>query len=180
MDEDGCYRKSEYNDLKIALVDVGFRTTNIMVMASARFCNRGSACIEMGIAAGFEKIARRLARETEYIPDLNRFYRAVRMGFIRIDDQEYNLTKLREETYQDLSQALADRINDTLRNDWDVERVLLTGGGAADLAEVLAPLIDGEVVLIENDPDVRLVNAQGQLRLARHMWGASGYCDTGS
>ena len=45
----------------IAVVDIGFRTTDVMVMASGRFCNRGSGTIEMGMANGFEKIAGRHA-----------------------------------------------------------------------------------------------------------------------
>ncbi len=176
MDNEGRLRESEYNEKKIAIVDVGFRTTDIMVMASARFCNRGSGTIEMGIANGFEMVARKLYRETGQIPDLSRLYKAIRMGFIRVGGQEYNLEKLREEMYLHLSSALADRINYSLKDDWDIERVLLTGGGASDIGSELAPRIDGEVVLIEHDQDVRLGNAQGQLRLARHMWGTSGFC----
>jgi plasmid segregation protein ParM len=179
MDVDGRRQASEYDDLKIAVVDIGFRTTDIMVMASGRFCNRGSGTIEMGMANGFEKIAGRLYRESGVFPDLNRLYKAIRMGSIRIEDQEYNVTKLRDETYREVSVALADRINYNLKDDWDIERVLLTGGGAADAAATIAPLIDSEVVLIEHEQDVRLSNVQGQLRLARHMWGASGFCNAG-
>jgi len=179
MDDEGCLRDSEYSEKKIALVDIGFRTTDVMVMASARFCNRGSGTIEMGMANGFEMVARKLYRETGTVTDLNRLYKAIRMGFIRIEDQEYNLEKRRAEMVRHLSSALADRINYGLKDDWDIECVLLTGGGASDMAGDLAPLIDGEVVLIEHDQDVRLINAQGQLRLARHMWGASGFCHAG-
>lgn len=179
MDADGQRQASEYDHLKIAVVDIGFRTTDIMVMASGRFCNRGSGTIEMGMANGFEKIAGRLYRESGVIPNLDRLYKAIRMGSIRIEDQEYNLTKLRDETYRAVAAALADRINYGLKDDWDVERVLLTGGGAADAAATIAPLIDSEVVLIEHEQDARLSNVQGQLRLARHMWGASEFCNAG-
>jgi plasmid segregation protein ParM len=179
MDADGRRQTSEYDDLKIAVVDIGFRTTDILIMASGRFCNRGSGTIEMGMANGFERIADRLHRKAGEVPDFNRLYKSIRMGSIRIEDQEYNLTKLRDETYRDVSAALADRINYCLKDDWDIERILLTGGGAADAAETIAPLIDGEVVLIEHEQDVRLSNAQGQLCLARHMWGTSGFCHAG-
>ena len=84
---------------------------------------------------------------------------------------------LQEATYRWLAAALADRINAFLREDWDLENVLLTGGGAADLAEDLAPLINGEAILIEHHQDPRLNNADGQLRLARHHWGTTGFCD---
>ena len=173
MDDEGCLRDSEYNANKIAIVDIGFRTTDIMIILVA------SGTIEMGMANGFEMVARKLYQETGTVPDLNRLYRAIRMGFIRIGDQEYNLKKRRAEMYRHLSSTLADRINYGLKDDWDIERILLTGGGASDIASDLAPLIDGEVALIEHDQDVRLINAQGQLRLARHMWGASGFCHAG-
>ena len=179
MNENGAHRESEYHDLKIAIVDIGFRTTGIMVMEASRYCNRGSDCIEMGIANGFEMIARKLIQETGQVPDLNRLYQAIRMGFLRVEDQEYNLTNLCQDIFASLSAALADRINFALKDDWDLDRIVLTGGGSSDLAEHVAPLIQGEVVMIEHDQDSRLGNTQGQLHLARHMWGASGFCDSG-
>lgn len=179
MDHGGNRRPSDYGEKKIALIDIGFRTTDIMVMNAARFCHRGSGTIDMGLADGFEAIARKLDYETGCLPDLDRLYRAVRMGFIRIEDQEYNLRRLREETFRRLAAALADRIDYQLRDDWDLECVLLTGGGAGELAEDLAPKLDGEIVLIEHEQDLRLSNAQGHLSLARHRWGASGLCGDG-
>jgi plasmid segregation protein ParM len=170
LNHKGSIRPSTYQDKKIALVDVGFRTTDVMVMTATRVSNRGSITIDLGIANGFETIAQRLYRETHHQPDLDRLYSAIRLGFIRIENQEYNLKRLREKTFRTLSAALADRINYRLKDDWDVDNVLLTGGGASDLAEDLAPLIAGEVVMIEHDQDIRLNNVQGHLRLARHMW----------
>jgi plasmid segregation protein ParM len=180
MDAEGRRQSSGYDEQKIALVDIGFRTTDVMVMDAARFCHRGSDTIHTGVGNGFESIARRLHGETGMVPNLGRLYQAIGRGYIRIGDQEYNLKNLREETYLRLSKALADRINYALRDEWDLERVVLTGGGASDIAETIAPLISGEVVLVEHDQDARLANAQGQLGLARHMWGASGLCGNGN
>jgi plasmid segregation protein ParM len=176
MNARGYLRASPYRESKLALVDIGFRTTDVMVMTAARSGNRGSGTIEMGMADGIEAIAAKLDQTSSSLPDLQGLLSAIRRGFIRIADQEYNLRPLREATYRWLATALADRINAFLREDWDLENVLLTGGGAADLAENLAPLIDGEVVLIEHHQDPRLINADGQLRLARHHWGATGFC----
>ena len=176
MDARGRLRESPYRENKIALVDIGFRTTDVIVMTAARVSSRSSGTIEVGMASGIEAIAHKLSRETPAVPDLGNLLTAIRQGLIRIEDRTYNLEHLRETTYQWLSSALADRINYHLKDDWDVESVLLTGGGSADLAEYLAPLIDSEVVLIEHDRDARLSNVDGQLRLARHRWGATGYC----
>jgi len=177
MDHEGRFRSSEYDAIKIALVDIGFRTTDVMIMDATRFCHRGSETFQQGLVNAFASIARRLDQETGQMPRLEQLYKAIHRGFIRVGDQEYNLKNLREETFHHLSSALADRINYALKDDWDIERVVLTGGGAVEIAEHLAPLVNGEVVLIEHDQDARLGNAQGQLSLARHMWGASGLCE---
>jgi plasmid segregation protein ParM len=176
MNDRGYLRSSPYRESKVVLVDIGFRTTDVMVMTAARFGNRGSGTIEMGMADGLEAIAAKLGQSSAPPPDLRHLLKAIRRGFIRIGDQEYNLQPLRDTTYRWLAAALGDRINAFLREDWDLESVLLTGGGAADLAEDMAPLIKGEVVLIEHHQDPRLSNAEGQLRLARHHWGATGFC----
>jgi plasmid segregation protein ParM len=74
---------------------------------------------------------------------------------------------------------LADNIGYLLSAAWDIDSLLLTGGGSRDLAEYIGPLLPGEVAQIENEQDVRLNNVQGQLRLARSFWGASGFCEQG-
>jgi plasmid segregation protein ParM len=176
MDHEGRHRNAEVQHQKVALVDIGFRTTDIMVMEAGRFCNRGSATLGIGMADGLQAIARKLHREKVVIPDVAHFYRAVGLGHMRIGDQAYNLNSLRDQIYQQLAATLADRINDRLREHWDLERLLLTGGGAVDLADRLAALLHGEVDLIEHEQDVRLSNAQGYLSLAKHMWGGSGLC----
>ena len=55
--------------------------------------------------------------------------------------------------------------------EWDLDRLVLTGGGIRELAEVIGPLLPGEVSVIENPQDARLNNVQGQLHLARARWG---------
>jgi plasmid segregation protein ParM len=176
MDREGRLRDSDGQHQKLALVDIGFRTTDVMVMEAGRFCNRGSATIEMGIGDALAAMARKLGRNGAASPDWSSFYRAVCMGVIRIGEETYDLNAWREESYQQLAAALADQINFRLREDWDLERLLLTGGAAGDLAEHLAPLLHGEIDLIEHEKDTRLNNAQGHFSLARHMWGGSGLC----
>ena len=176
MNARGYLRASPYREGKVALVDIGFRTTDVMVMTSGRVSNRGSGTIDIGIANGIETIAATLRQTVIWSPDLQGLITAIRRGFILIEGQEYNLQRAREATYQRLASALADRINYFLREDWDLDNILLTGGGAIDLAENLAPRLKGEVVLIEHHQDPRLSNADGLLRLARHGWGATGFC----
>lgn len=173
MDTDGRMQPGKFKDQKVALVDIGFRSTDVIVMDRMCFSKRGSATIELGMGHGFEMIDRQLRRETGRRLRFNQLYQAVRLGHMRVAHQRYNLEQVREEAFRRLATELAGNIGHLLAVDWDLDRLLLTGGGSRDLAGYIAPLLPSVVSQIENEWDVRLNNVQGQFRLARSLWGVS-------
>jgi plasmid segregation protein ParM len=177
LDAGGRMRTEAFQDRKTALVDIGFRSTNVILMDRMRFSNRCSGTIDLGIARGLEAIDRKLHMETGRHPHFDQLYQAVRLGYIRIEGQTYNLERLREEVFDRLAAELADHVGHLLAPAWDLDNLLLTGGGARELAEHIGPRLPGDVSLIENEQDLRLNNAQGQWRLARSLWGLSGLCE---
>jgi plasmid segregation protein ParM len=179
LDPDGRSLPGKYRDGKTALVDVGFRTTNLGLLDRGRLSARGSGTLNIGMAACYERIGRRLLTASGVRLDLERLFEAVRRGFIRIKGQEYNLAPLREESYRRLAEELAEGIQELLRDAWDLDVIGLTGGGGGELAAYLGQRLPGEVYLIESDVDPRLNNVQGLLRLARRRWGATGLCAAG-
>ncbi len=179
MNADGRMRADRFKDQKTVVVDIGFRTTNVITMDRMRFSNRDSGTIDLGISRGFGQIARKLEAETGRRLDLDQLYQAVRLGTVHIDRQRYTIERVRREAFSRLAEQLADNIGYRLTAAWDTDRLLLTGGGSRDLADYIGSLLPGEVSQIENAQDVRLNNVQGQLRLARSIWGASGFCERG-
>ncbi len=179
MDARGQIQADKFKDRKIAVVDIGFRTTNVIAMDRMRFSNRNSGTIELGVSHGLERIDRKLRDETGQRLSFDQLYRAVRVGHLRIEDQAYNIKRVRREAFRLLAEQLADNIAHLLAAAWDLDSLLLTGGGSRELADYLGPLLPGEVSQIENERDLRLNNAQGQLRLARALWGVSGYYENG-
>ncbi|MDJ0808591.1 MAG: ParM/StbA family protein [Desulfobacterales bacterium] len=177
MDANGRLQAEKFRERKIAVVDIGFRSTNVIAMDRMRFSNRYSGSIDLGISRGFERIERKLRDETGRSLTFDQLYQAVRMGHIRIEDQTYNIERVRREAFSLLAEQLADNIGHLLAAAWDLDNLLLTGGGSRELADYIGPLLPGEVSQIENEQDARLNNAQGQLRLARALWGASGFCE---
>jgi plasmid segregation protein ParM len=171
MDANGRMRDEALKEQKIVLVDIGFGSTNVIVVERMRLSNRCSGTIDLGVGRGFEAIDRKLRQETGYVPRFDRLYQAVRMGSIRIEGQTYNLERIRAKAFGCLAEELADRIDRMMTVEWDLDRLVLTGGGARELAEAIGPLLPGEVSVIENLQDLRLNNVQGQLRLARARWG---------
>ena len=179
MDANGRMQADKFKDQKTVVVDIGFRTTDVIAMDCMRFSNRYSGTIDMGVSRGFEQIARKLEAEAGRSLSFDQLYQAVRLGSIHIDMQRYTIERVRREAFSRLAEQLADNIGHLLSAAWDLDSLLLTGGGSRELADYIGPLLPGEVAQIENEQDVRLNNAQGQLRLARSIWGVSGLREQG-
>ena len=177
LDADGRLQQRHYQGRKTALVDIGYRTTNIMVMQDMRLVQRASATIAIGIQRSFALLARRLQQTTGVTPTFGQVYQGIRHGTLHIEGQAYDTAALRGEVFERLALQLKDAILHVLETAWDLDELLLTGGATRELADYLAPMMPGEVTLVENELDSRLNNVQGQLRLARYMWGASGLCE---
>lgn len=176
LDPEGRPRPGRYGEGKVALVDVGFRTTTVALVHRGRLIARGCGTLDLGMAVCSERIGRRLQAESGVPVGPDALLRAMRLGFITLQGQEYNLLTLREETYRRLAEELADAIHPLLREEWDLDAIGLTGGGSGELAAHLGARLPGEVSLIECDADPRLNNVLGLLRLGRRMWGATGLC----
>ena len=55
-------------------------------------------------------------------------------------------------------------------DEWDMDAIVITGGGAMELAKILQPLIPGNVIPLQNNTDARLNNVQGYFKYGRHLW----------
>ncbi|ACL06649.1 conserved hypothetical protein [Desulfatibacillum aliphaticivorans] len=170
MDERGRITDRDLANKKVGVVDVGFKTTDFIIFDKLQFITRGSRTIDTGISDIFRTIANKLRKQVDVSLELYRLYDPVSKGSIRIRGQELELAEIRDHVYAQAAGEIADEINQIWADDWDMDTVVLTGGGGMELAKHLQPLIAGNVVGIPNDVDARLNNVQGYLKFARHLW----------
>ncbi len=171
LDENGTIANKELTKQKIGVVDIGFQTTDFSVFDKLRYVERGSSTTDTGISKMFGVIAKKLRADCGVSVELYRMYKAVETGFIKIRGKEYNISGLRDRVYAHAAGIIANEINRLWADDWDMDAVILTGGGSVELAKFLQPLIDGNVVPIPSNIDARLNNVQGYLKYGKFEWG---------
>lgn len=154
---------------KVGVIDVGFRTADYTVADRTRYSERASGTSEHGIAQAFELIAAALQEKSGVAVELYRLYQAVAYGSIKIRGREYDLSQVTERTFSRLARAIAGEVNRLWEQDWDIDTILLTGGGGAALAPYLSPLVAGEVRAIEAE-DARFNNVAGYWKYGAHLW----------
>ena len=156
---------------KIGIIDVGFRTADYTISDKMRYSERGSRTTDSGIARAFNVIATKLREESGINVELYRLYEAIDRGNIKIRGKVYDLKGMTDQVFGQLANAVANEVDRRWADDWDLDAIVITGGGGAVLAKHLQPLLNGEVVAIDPKLDMRLYNVQGYRKFGQHLWG---------
>jgi len=173
MDDQGRVSNRELAAQKIGVVDIGFRTTDFAIMDRLRHIDRGCRTIDSGMSKAFGLIAQRLQEKCGVAIELYRLYRAVEEGAIRMRGKSIRFGDIRDQVFEQLAGTIAGEIDRLWADDWDIDLIVLTGGGSRELARHLKPLIDGNVVPLEPHLDSRLNNVFGYVKYAKFVWGAA-------
>ena len=155
---------------KIGIIDVGFRTSDYTISDKMRYSERGSRTTDSGIARAFNVIATKLREKSGVSIELYRLYDAVDRGSIKIRGKEYDLKVLTEQVFSQLAGAVAGEVERLWADDWDMDAMVITGGGGAVLARYLTPLLNGHVLPVDPSKDARLSNVQGYWKFGKHLW----------
>lgn len=155
---------------KIGVVDVGFRTSDYSVSDKMRYSERGSRTTESGIARAFNVIATKLREKSGVNVELYRLYDAVHEGSIKIRGEEYDLKTLTKHVFSQLATSVANEIDRLWVDDWDIDTMIVSGGGGSVLADYLIPLLKGNVIAMDPASDARMNNVKGYWKFGRHVW----------
>ncbi|MCE5272894.1 ParM/StbA family protein [bacterium] len=154
---------------KFGVIDIGFRTTDYTLTDRLRYIERGSRTTDTGISKAFALISRKILEQTGVSVELFRLFDPVRKGQIRIRGKEMSLVELREQVLRQLATAIVSDMERLWAEDWDLEFILLAGGGSTDLAPLLEELIEGRCRMVSTDTDQRLGNVIGYLKYAKYI-----------
>jgi plasmid segregation protein ParM len=171
--EDGTVLRADAARQKIGVVDIGFKTTDFTVCKGFRHSERGSSTTDTGIAKAFTYISEALNDMSGVNVEIYRLYDAVREGSIKIRGAEYDLSKVKDEVFGRLATAVTSDMERVWADDWDLELVLLAGGGGEALFEYLKPLVRGELALLKTQEDPRMGNVAGYVKYGRYYYDAS-------
>jgi plasmid segregation protein ParM len=174
MDDNGRIINTALANQKVGVVDIGFRTTDFTILDHLRYIDRGSRTMETGISKGFSVIANKLREKCGVNVELYRLFNPAETGSIKMRGHGFNFAKIRDQVYSQLAASIANDIDRLWADDWDMDAIILTGGGCRDLAQYLQPQITGNILPLDPDLDPRLNNVLGYIKYGQHVWGEAG------
>ncbi len=170
LDERGKMTNREMARQKVGVLDIGFNTTDYILFDKMEYISRGSRTINLGISDCFRKISEKIRQQSGLGIELYRLYDPVESGTIKMKGKEYNLSKIKEQIFTQTADIIANEVNQAWAEDWDMDTMILTGGGSMELAPYLKPLLNGQIIMPAPNQDARLNNVQGYLKFARYLW----------
>jgi plasmid segregation protein ParM len=170
LNEQGRTVQQRFVTEKIGVIDVGFRTCDFTIADKTRYSERGSLSTDSGVSSAYAAIAALLHEKSGVQVELYRLYEAVSRGSIKIRGQRFDISALVQQAFTQLATRIAGEANRLWADDWDIDAIVLTGGGGAALAPYLQPLVQGEVLPMPADVDARLNNVNGYWKYGVHIW----------
>lgn len=156
---------------KIGIIDVGFRTTDYSLADRTRYSERGSKTTDSGMSKAFAVIATHLKEQTGINVELYRLYNAVMNGSIKIRGKAVNLKQVADAAMDKLASSIAVEAERLWADDWDMDEVIITGGGGAALVPYLKSKIQGELRLPPTEAgESRFANVRGYWKYGHNLW----------
>lgn len=171
LDDAGKVGDRQILQQKIGIVDIGFQTSDLTVSDSGTFLERASQSTETGVGRAFATIAGKIREKSGVTVELYRLYEAMEEGRIKIRGDSFDLSRLIEHVMTQLATDIASDANRLWADEWDMDAIVITGGGGAVLAPYLAPLLSGRVLPVETGRDARLNNVRGFWKYGVQTWG---------
>ena len=171
MDDEGKITNEELATQKVGVVDIGFRTTDFTILDNLRYIDRGSRTADTGISKGVSVISNKLREKCGVSVELYRLYKAAEEGTIKMRGHGFSFEKIRDQVYSQLASTIANDLDRLWADDWDIDTIILTGGGCRELAKYLHPLITGNVIPVDSNTDPRLNNVLGYAKYGKYIWG---------
>lgn len=166
----GKASEKRFLEEKIGIIDIGFRTVDYTICDRTRYSQRGSLTTDAGIAKGFAMVAAALQEKSGIDVELYRLHEAITKGSIKIRGKVYDLTAIVEHAFKQLATAIATEVDRAWADDWDIDCIVLTGGGSHVLGSHIKPLLEGEVIETTAGEDARLNNVRGYWKYGQHLW----------
>ncbi len=171
FDDNGKISNKSLASQKLGVVDIGFKTSDFSIFDRLQYIERGSSTMDTGISKCFSVIASKLRQESNINIELYRMFKFTETGTIKIRGKEFNISNLTKRVYNHAGSAIASDLNRLWENDWDMDSIILSGGGSMELYKYLTPNIEGNVIPVSKDTDPRFNNVHGYLKFGRYKWG---------
>lgn len=170
LDDNGRIRDKKLASKTIAIIDIGFGTTDVYVMESLSTIEKMTFSSNTAINHSYSLIADKLQDKFSVLYPLYKIEGVVQSGKLKKYGKVYSMDKTSKSAFKSSAQQLVAEIYNKWRNIQDIDEVFVTGGGGARMYEFME----------EEFPNIQLVdNCQWSVANGCRKWGIRSWSNNG-
>ncbi len=169
LDSKGQIRNKEYSIGKLGVLDIGAHTVDLARTNDLEFIDRESTSFnDIGLFTAYQELSFELQHKlgVQITPEEMSTY--INRGYIKVDGKQISIHQEKESVFQAASDKIVSRAINTWSL-WDLDKVLITGGGSLVLKDYLINSFD-KYSQIEFCDDGTLTNCLGYHRYGQRFW----------
>jgi plasmid segregation protein ParM len=168
-DETGAHLDDERLRTPLAIVDIGGRTTDFVLVVDEKLWHASSGSLTCGLLDLREDIAGAIcsAFELEQLSD-SAVDQVLDTGQVRLFGKVHDVSAIVSDSRRQLIARIEQETRRRLGRGAELERVLFVGGGSVVLAEALRDWFANQVIA----PHAAFANARGMFKYQRYVGGA--------
>lgn len=169
LDSDGQLADAKQAEGKIGVVDIGYNTLDLARVDRLELVNpRSTSFSGLGLFSAYRDLSDTLYRIHGVEVPPEKLESVVRLGSIKVRGKDEPIIEHWQKVCCDASSRILSRILSVWPDRWELDTVILSGGGALALGGQLVPQLGLSAVIA---PNPSFANVSGYLKFARRAWG---------
>lgn len=166
LNEAGEMENQEYGEVQLGILDIGFRTSDFCVAHRLEFIDRLSSTSTTALKNAHDFVGRRLNEQFGINRSPYQLDQIMNSKKLAYKGQDYDISSLVEEAYALTAEKILSEMNSRWTDQWEMNQILITGGGGATLFEYLK----GRIKNCQLAQQSQFSNVKGYLRVAQRSW----------
>lgn len=166
LDENGFVRNKKIAAGKATVIDIGFRTTDIVTMKAGHYINKESFTIFTGVSNVHQEVRKLIHKHYKLVLKPTDMDKVIRERKITISGKDINISQFIDAAIQPVAQQIIDEIQLYIPDHRLIDQLILTGGGAILFGDAFTAEY-GEDIMIANDEvfneKIRLYNEEVEI-----------------
>ncbi|MFW6028883.1 MAG: hypothetical protein ACOCRO_01375 [Halanaerobiales bacterium] len=166
LNNNGDIRKPVYANIKVGIIDIGFRTSDFVVADSLEFIDKLSTSSETALSTAYKLIGRKLNEKYNINKPLYQLEEIIRNKSFTYHSRNINIMDLIDKAYKLTANNIISEIQGLWPDLWEMEKVIITGGGGVALYKHLKSYFNNSILVDEG----QFNNAKGYLKLCNRSF----------
>ncbi len=173
LSDKGTVIKPKLAEARVAVVDIGEFTTDMLMMNQFNFVADLSGSEDFGTRDFYNMLARRLERAYDKKPDLAELTSLLETGSFNVPGRSKatKVSALIEDSKLDSANTLLSHLTRLWGDAHHIDVILVSGGGAIFFGPYIQERYKNKTLVVDNP---QIANVQGFYKFAQYKWGANG------